>query len=118
MDIEQMKQAMRASAKTEVVHCQDIGEIKLRQLSAAVGMNLAKVVSDIGDDAASTNTSVLFNFYVDLISKSIVGDNDQLTFDSDEGRATLSQLRFVQLMQIGNACLSLNGMTAETAKKN
>ncbi len=118
MKFEEMKAAMQSSKKTTTVTCPDVGEITLKQLDAKLGMQLATIANSLNANGTSPNDQAMLSFYVTIISKSIIDDDGNAVFDTDDGRETLTSLRFDQLMAIGNACLELNGMAGDEAKKN
>ncbi len=118
MRFEDMKAAMQSSKKTATVICPDVGEITIKQLDATLGMQLATAANALSADGKSQDESAMLRFYVSIISKSIVDDEGLAVFDNEDGRSTLTSLRFDQLMAIGNACLSLNNMGGDDAKKN
>lgn len=94
--------------------------IYLRKIGATDGMayygrfkELAgKTLSEVDDRTETIAT------HADMISKSMAGEDGQLTLDTDEGRAALKNIAFDELVSLGLLVLRHSGFSGDQPKKN
>ena len=118
IDAKQFAKTMKARAPHVDVQCEELGTVRLARLSAKAGLKLGKHYAAVpkGPDGQPQSDEAIADFYVWLLSLSIVDTEGEAFLCSDEGRQQIALLSIGTLTSLGNDAMVLNGM-AETAKK-
>lgn len=100
MNLETLKQYLRTV--TEFDWCGN--KILLRKLSTADALAMFATLREAGE-----SREAVIAFHVELAAKSLANEAGDLEFDNDEGRATLRQVGFDDLVALGEIVLKHNG---------
>ena len=114
--------ALSAVASSVDVECDELGgSVRLKRLTAGQGMNLGKIYDMVpkGRDGQPRNVDDMADFFVRLVSMSVVDDAGEAYLSNDEGRFALAGLSLGTISKLGTEAMVLNNMAESTdAKKN
>lgn len=116
MNLESLKQRISTATpfkwRGETIHLRKIGAMDGAKMVAYVEERKAQP-TDAAKDRADT-----IDFHVTAISKSLADESGSLQVDSDEGRETLRQLPFDELVELGDLVLDHSGFALSDEKKS
>lgn len=121
MNVAELREAMRASRTTIVISVPGFGDVSLRSLDVTNGLRMMELAAAF---VGKTNPTDMADYWVELLALSIVDENGKQAFNDDDGREVIRGIRIDRLTKLGNAAVSLNGMTDDEvdetgdAKKN
>jgi hypothetical protein len=122
LDAKQFRKAMNACAPQIDVPCDELGgTVRLKRFTASHGIKLGRRWNEIpkGKDGQPTKEEDLADYYVWLLSMSIVDDKGELFLCSEDGRKQLSRLSYSVLSALATHAVDLNEMGKNVAgKKN
>lgn len=123
LSFEEVKKAAAAAEATVDVEVEHWGgSVRLAKLGAVAGVSIGQRYDAAAKDAHGypSEDRELVEFYVLLVSHSIVEADGKRRFTSEEGRDLLRRQPIEVLRTIGQAALKLNGYLKEDAdaKKN
>lgn len=93
--------------------------IYLRKIGAADGIEIFTSIKSLASENRSPHDDMTetMKFNAKVISKSLADESGELVLDSDEGRATLENMNFNELAELGELALRHSGYGG-SAKKN
>lgn len=118
VNFETFKRTLAERSPAVDVSCPEVGgSVRLRRLSAAVGLAIGKQYNGLPKVDGKPRDDDMIELYVLLLANSIVDESGELFLQSEEGKAHLRSLSFGTISELGSEALILNGM-AERTKKN
>lgn len=109
----ELREAFRASRKSQTISVGDFGEVRLLSMAAKDAIPIMQLAAGFKD---AIDPASMSEFWIQIVSKCIVDEFGVKVFDDDEGREIIRGLRIDWLTELGNAAISLNGMEKSEKK--
>ena len=117
LTLAEMRAAAEASRRTVEVSIVEFGgTVLLKQLDAVTGLRIGAMCN--AENGQPLDAQRMADYFVAVLTGSIVDDAGVLQCDNDEGQAFLRALPVNILTVLADEAVKLNGMGGEAAKKN